>query len=165
MLGAPTPRKPVNGASLWDCLIIACDSPFWGVLLDQRRFPPLSSIRICLCLVGIYSVAWLIRRWWTWIFKTMMHTRLNVYISMPSVLQWMSGVCLPRGLLGVLILFSCYLSIQHFSYILSFTIFYFKIVLFLWVQVADSSLCTFLEYVISLFIDISLFWKSRFVFV
>ena len=51
------------------------------------------------------------------------------------------NVWLPRILLTVLlILFSCYLSIQYFHYVLSVSIFHFKIVLFL--LVVDLSLFT-----------------------
>ena len=77
------------------------------------------------------------------------------------VLLWaIPGICPPQGLLLVLgILFSCYLSIRHFCYFLSFQIFYYKIVLLTLRPVVSLSSCILHRLISNYF---KLFWNVLF---
>ena len=107
----------------------------------------MSSIHVCLLLFGIDSVIGPIRHGWTFIFKTKIHVCLHGQTFSNLVFSWVllsvsPDVCLSHCLHQVLlILFSCYSSIQHFSYVNSAFIFFFKIVLFLWRLFFYLSLC------------------------
>ena len=85
---------------------------------------------------------------WMWIFKIGIHVCYHDQTFSNLVFSWILllgslGVYSPRTLLQVLlILFSCYLSIQHFLCVLSFFIFTPKLFGFFLPSVVDLSLRT-----------------------
>ena len=120
--------------SCWGWLLFGC-------LSETESSSPKSSIRVYLNLVGIYFVVNVLE----------FLNQIPCIPSWPSIFQFctfwvllwaISGVFLPRGLLRVLvILFSCYLSIRPFSYVVSVPIFYFKMALIPFNPVVDLPTC------------------------